>query len=164
MLPPELLHCAGMDQRDQHAILGVASLLLMPYGIDTRLDYSWYRYHRPNTYTSSHLSLSRIIFSSCISNHWERVLQMRALSLARFFMPAGSEMPEVVVIGEGIVRSAHLFLPAALHELEDSKLRLRISALKDHAALVGAAVAWFNNSGSANDSSPHSAATQVDAA
>jgi len=38
-----------------------------------------------------------------------------------------------------------------------------ISALEDHAALVGAAVAWFNNSGSVNDSSPHSAATHVDA-
>jgi hypothetical protein len=79
-------------------------------------------------------------------------------------MPAGSEMPEVVVMGGGIVRSAYLFLPAARHELEDSKLPLRISALKDHAALVSAAAAWFNNSGSANDSSPHSAATQVDAA
>jgi glucokinase len=71
--------------------------------------------------------------------------------------------PEVVVIGGGIARSAHLFLPAALRELEGLELQLRISALKDHAALVGAAVAWFNNSGSVNDSSSHSTATHVDA-
>jgi glucokinase len=70
--------------------------------------------------------------------------------------------PEAVIIGGGIARSAHLFLPAALRELEDSDLRLRISELKDHAALVGAAVAWFNNSGRANDSPLHPAA-HVDA-
>jgi glucokinase len=71
--------------------------------------------------------------------------------------------PEAVVLGGGIARSAHLFLPTALNELGDLELRLRISALKDHAALVGAAVAWFNNSGSANEKSPHSVATCVDA-
>jgi hypothetical protein len=56
-----------------------------------------------------------------------------------------------------------LFLPAALRELEGLELRLRISVLMDHAALVGAAVAWFNHSGSVNDLSPHSTATHVDA-
>lgn len=71
--------------------------------------------------------------------------------------------PDLVVIGGGIARSAHLFLPAAQRELEDLELRLQISALKDHAALVGAAVAWLNNSSNANGPSPHSAATHVDA-
>jgi glucokinase len=86
----------------------------------------------------------------------------RHLGLALRMTLAGFA-PEVVVIGGGIARSAHLFLPAALRELEGLELQLRISALKDHAALVGAAVAWFNNSGSVNDSSSHSAATQADA-
>lgn len=71
--------------------------------------------------------------------------------------------PEVVVIGGGIARSAHLFLPAAPRELEGLEFRLRVSALKDHAALVGAAVAWFNGSGITDDSPPHSAAAHVEA-
>jgi glucokinase len=51
--------------------------------------------------------------------------------------------PKVVVIGGGISRSAQLFLPAARHELRDTDIELRVSTLMDHAALVGAAVAWF---------------------
>lgn len=53
--------------------------------------------------------------------------------------------PDVVVLGGGISRSAHLFLPAAQHELEGMKLQLRVSALLDDAALVGAGVAWFSH-------------------
>ena len=53
--------------------------------------------------------------------------------------------PNVVVIGGGISRSAHLFLPAAQRELQGLNLELRVSTLLDHAALVGAAVAWFND-------------------
>jgi glucokinase len=52
--------------------------------------------------------------------------------------------PQVAVIGGGISRSAHLFLPAAQHELQGMNLELRVSTLLDHAALVGAGVAWFN--------------------
>jgi glucokinase len=51
--------------------------------------------------------------------------------------------PQVVVLGGGISRSAHLFLPAAQSHLEDLNLRLLPSALSDQAPLVGAAVAWF---------------------
>ncbi|MGB7549696.1 MAG: ROK family protein [Terracidiphilus sp.] len=51
--------------------------------------------------------------------------------------------PNVVVLGGGISRSAHLFLPAAQHELHGLPLELRVSALLDRAALVGAGVAWF---------------------
>ncbi len=54
--------------------------------------------------------------------------------------------PDVVVLGGGISQSAHLFLPAAEAKLRDVKFRLRISALEDHAPLVGAAMAWFNGS------------------
>jgi glucokinase len=57
--------------------------------------------------------------------------------------------PQVVVLGGGISRSAHLFLPAAQSQLEGLNLHLAISALKDHAPLVGAAVAWFNGSNGA---------------
>jgi glucokinase len=52
--------------------------------------------------------------------------------------------PDVVVIGGGIARSAHLFLPAAMKELAELKMQLRVSRLLDCAALTGAAVAWFN--------------------
>jgi len=52
--------------------------------------------------------------------------------------------PEVVVLGGGISRSAHLFLPQAQQELNGLPLELRISTLMDQAPLVGAGVAWFD--------------------
>ncbi len=57
--------------------------------------------------------------------------------------------PDLVVLGGGISRAAHLFLPAAARELEDLRLDLRVCALQDRAPLVGAAVAWFNGSAAA---------------
>lgn len=51
--------------------------------------------------------------------------------------------PQVVVIGGGIARAAHLFLPQAQEELAGTQLELRIAELFDHAPLVGAGVAWF---------------------
>jgi glucokinase len=54
--------------------------------------------------------------------------------------------PDVVVLGGGIVRSAHLFLSVAQRQLEGLNLDLRVSALRDKAHLIGAAVAWFNGS------------------
>jgi glucokinase len=61
--------------------------------------------------------------------------------------------PQVVVLGGGISRSSHLFLPAAQSLVEDLNLRLVVSALKDHAPLVGAAVAWFGSTIPARDAS-----------
>ncbi len=52
--------------------------------------------------------------------------------------------PDVVVIGGGISRSSHLFLPSAIKELGGLKMQLRVSTLLDYAPLTGAAVAWFN--------------------
>jgi len=52
--------------------------------------------------------------------------------------------PQVVVLGGGIARSAYLFLPAAESQLEGLNFHLEVSALKDNAPLVGAAVEWFN--------------------
>jgi glucokinase len=52
--------------------------------------------------------------------------------------------PEVIVLGGGISRAAHLFLPAAQSELAGSGLRLRLTELQDSAPLVGCAVARFN--------------------
>ena len=52
--------------------------------------------------------------------------------------------PDAVVLGGSISRSASLFLPSAERELGGLPFELRISALFDHAALVGAASAWFN--------------------
>lgn len=53
--------------------------------------------------------------------------------------------PDVIVIGGGISRSAHLFLPAAQAELHDAKIPLRISTLLENAALAGAGVHFFNS-------------------
>ena len=52
--------------------------------------------------------------------------------------------PRVIVLGGGISRSAHLFLPAAQGEMGDFA-ELRVSALGDIAPLVGAGTAWFEN-------------------
>jgi glucokinase len=52
--------------------------------------------------------------------------------------------PDVVVVGGGISRSSHLFLPAAQSELRGLSFELRVSTLLDNAPLVGAGVAWFD--------------------
>jgi glucokinase len=57
--------------------------------------------------------------------------------------------PQVVVIGGGIARSSHLFLPFAQKEVEDTNMHLRISTLLDNAPLVGAGVAWFEGANGA---------------
>jgi glucokinase len=51
--------------------------------------------------------------------------------------------PDLVVLGGGISRSAHLFLPAMKAELEGAKFEVRIAELGDNAPLAGAGVAWF---------------------
>ncbi len=50
---------------------------------------------------------------------------------------------DVIVLGGGISRSANLFLPDVRSEIGDSTLQLRVSELKDKAALVGCGVAAF---------------------
>jgi len=73
--------------------------------------------------------------------------------------------PEVVVLGGGISHSAGLFLPAAQAELHGTGIQLRVSALLDHAPLVGAAVAWFNEKNGAGIKSglPVSSTAHADA-
>jgi glucokinase len=56
---------------------------------------------------------------------------------------ASSFGPEVIVLGGGISRSSHLFLPAAVSELRDSGMTLRVSAHIDESPLRGAAVHWL---------------------
>ncbi len=51
--------------------------------------------------------------------------------------------PDVVVVGGGIARSAQLFLPFAQQTMDGARFALLVSALGDHAPLVGAGVAWF---------------------
>lgn len=53
--------------------------------------------------------------------------------------------PDVVVLGGGISRSAHLFYAATKAELEGTGIELRIAELGDDAPLVGAGVAWFGH-------------------
>ena len=55
--------------------------------------------------------------------------------------------PNVVVLGGGISRSAHLFLGPAKAELEGTGIELRIAELGDNAPLAGAGVAWFSAAG-----------------
>jgi len=71
--------------------------------------------------------------------------------------------PQVVVLGGGISRSAHLFLPAAQSQLEGLDLPLALSELKDQAPLVGAAVAWLNESNGAHGRPEYSASTAIHA-
>ncbi len=52
---------------------------------------------------------------------------------------------DVIVLGGGISRSANLFLPAVRIEIGDSTTQIRVSELKDKAALVGCGVAAFRS-------------------
>lgn len=52
---------------------------------------------------------------------------------------------EVIVLGGSIARSADLFLPAVRARMGDSPTQLRVSELKDKAALVGCGVAAFQS-------------------
>jgi glucokinase len=58
--------------------------------------------------------------------------------------------PDVVVIGGGISRSAHLFLPHAQNQLNGFAFKLVTSSLLDEAPLVGAAAFWRNGSDTQN--------------
>ena len=53
--------------------------------------------------------------------------------------------PDVVVLGGGIARSAHLFFAATQAELEGTGIELRLAELADNAPLAGAGVAWFGH-------------------
>ncbi len=50
--------------------------------------------------------------------------------------------PDIVVIGGGISRSSHLFLPAAEKQIHADAIRIVTSTLLDRAPLVGAAAFW----------------------
>jgi glucokinase len=56
--------------------------------------------------------------------------------------------PDVVVLGGGIARSAHLFLPAARAQLVGTNFEVRTAELWENAPLAGAGVAWFAVAGS----------------
>ncbi|MGO9325850.1 MAG: ROK family protein [Terracidiphilus sp.] len=58
---------------------------------------------------------------------------------------------DVIVLGGGISRSANLFLPAVRTEIGDSTTQLRVSELKDKAALVGCGVAAFRSTNGTPD-------------
>jgi glucokinase len=53
--------------------------------------------------------------------------------------------PDVVVLGGGIAKSAHLFLPAAKAELAGTRFEVRTAELWENAPLAGAGVAWFGS-------------------
>jgi glucokinase len=55
-------------------------------------------------------------------------------------------VPDVAVLGGGVCHAAHLFLPTAQSQLNDTAPQLRVSKLQDRAPLVGCGVARFNGS------------------
>ncbi len=73
--------------------------------------------------------------------------------------------PQVVVLGGGISRSAHLFLAAAQAEVESPRMELRVSSLGEIAPLVGAGAAWFEAercvSPTADDAGLHAVAKPI---
>jgi len=70
---------------------------------------------------------------------------------------------EVIVVGGGISKSAHLFLSAARSQMRKPARELRVSELLDRAPLVGCGVAWLagddSSDISANTASAHPDAT-----
>jgi len=58
---------------------------------------------------------------------------------------------DVIVLGGSIARSANLFLPAVRARMGDSPTELRVSELKDKAALVGCGVAASPSSAAGNE-------------
>jgi glucokinase len=58
---------------------------------------------------------------------------------------------DVIVLGGGISRGANLFLPAVQAQIGDSPIQLRVSELKDKAALVGCGVAAFRTGSESPD-------------
>lgn len=58
---------------------------------------------------------------------------------------------DVIVLGGSISRSADLFLPAVRAQMGNSPAQLRVSELKDRAALVGCAVAALQSSDAGTD-------------
>jgi glucokinase len=51
--------------------------------------------------------------------------------------------PDIIVLGGGISRAAHLFLPATRKALVGFSPKITVSALMDEAPLAGAGVHWF---------------------
>lgn len=60
--------------------------------------------------------------------------------------------PDVIVLGGGISRSAHLFLNNVKAQLTDTHFEVRIAQLGDNAPLAGAGVAWFAQASTAANS------------
>ncbi|HEY1896006.1 MAG TPA: ROK family protein [Terracidiphilus sp.] len=77
----------------------------------------------------------------------------------------GAFGPQVIVLGGGISRSAHLFLGAAQAELDTPRVELRVSLLGESAPLVGAGAAWFQTrcgiSPAADDAGLHAVAKPI---
>jgi glucokinase len=57
---------------------------------------------------------------------------------------AAAFAPDVIVLGGGISRASHLFLPATIKALVGFSPKIAISLLMDEAPLAGAGVHWFN--------------------
>jgi len=99
--------------------------------------------------TGAEKEVAEIAAEAATDPHASEVFAQLGQNLGRIIrMQLHDFAPEVVVLGGGIARSAHLFLPAAERELKGLPIEIRIAQLGDRAPLVGAAVAWFGQQSS----------------
>ena len=84
------------------------------------------------------------------AGHDERaraVFESFGVNLGRVFVDILAPFaPDVVVLGGGISRAAHLFLPFAQNQLNGISMKLVTSSLLDEAPLVGEAAFWREGS------------------
>jgi glucokinase len=96
-------------------------------------------YHRRTGNKSTVAALARIALSDPVA---QEVFTEFGLHLGRVLRTLLVKfLPDVVVLGGGISRAAHLFLPAAQQELTGPAPQLRVSDLQDLAPLVGCGAA-----------------------
>jgi len=93
--------------------------------------------------TSQRLEVKEIAARAMHDPHAADTFRQFGITLGRVLHSiCGSFDPDMIVLGGGIARSARWFLPAAQLQLADSRIRLRVSGLLDHATLLGAANWW----------------------
>jgi glucokinase len=97
--------------------------------------------------TGRHLDVVTIASSAEVDSDARIVFQNFGHNLGKVFRDILTPFaPDVVVIGGGISRSAHLFLPHAQNQLNGFAFKLVTSSLLDEAPLVGAAAFWRDGS------------------
>ena len=93
--------------------------------------------------TATEEDVERIAASAGHDEHARAVFESFGVNLGRVLVDIVAPFaPDVIVLGGGISRSAHLFLPFAQNQINGISLKLVTSSLLDEAPLVGAAGFW----------------------